>query len=63
MKPKPLITAPSKAPKRGNEFPPVVAAVRGGDSPGREASGIKYGHYIADLIEKDEFPVFDDFWN
>ena len=58
---------PKKPPSlaQGGEsiFPPVVGEGPGGTPPGREASGRKYGFYIADLIEPDEFRIFEDFWN
>ena len=56
------IKPPSLAQGGDQLFPPVVGTGPGGDSPGRESNMVKYGSYIADLIEPREFPIFDDFW-
>jgi hypothetical protein len=58
---------PSKPPSLAGggetDFPPVVGERPGTTSSGRESSGAKYGFYIADLIQPDEFQVFEGLWN
>jgi hypothetical protein len=56
-------TPPSIAARSETEFPPVVAKGPGSHASSREAGGAKYGFYIADLIEPEEFHVFEGLWN